>query len=134
MYENKRKGDIALSKAIAYFIEKGCEVLLPVGDRRPYDLVVEFEDGTLKKVQCKYTSYKSPAGNYVVPLRVMGGNRTRNKAVKYNKDDFDIIFIYTAAKDLYCIPFNEVEATAAFIINNTRDKWKVNQIDKVDVL
>lgn len=127
--KTKEKGDIALSKAIAYFIEKGCEVLLPVGDRRPYDLVVEFEDGTLKKVQCKYTSCKSPAGNYVVPLRVMGGNQTRNKAVKYKKEDFDIIFIYTEGKDLYCIPFNEVEATSNFKLNKDRDKWRVTQVD-----
>jgi hypothetical protein len=38
---SKQKGDIALAKAIAYYIEAGYEVLLPIGDKRPYDLVIE---------------------------------------------------------------------------------------------
>jgi len=122
---SKEKGDIALSKAISYFVETGHEVLLPLGDRRPYDLVIECSDGILKKIQCKFTSCKSRHGNYIVPLRVMGGNRSRNDAVKYQKKDFDIIFVYTEAKDVYVIPFNEIKASSSFNVNKSLDKWKI---------
>jgi hypothetical protein len=130
--KTKEKGDIALSKAISYFVEYGYEVLLPLGDRRPYDLAIELEDGTLKKVQCKYTSSKSPYGRYVVPLRVAGGNQSRHKAIKYKKEDFDIIFVYTEAKDIYIIPFNEIKATSSFKLNEDWDKWKTstNEVTK----
>jgi hypothetical protein len=123
--KTKEKGDIALSKAISYFVEIGYEVLLPLGDRRPYDLVVEYPDGILKKVQCKFTSCKSSYGKYVIPLRVMGGNRSRNDAVKYQKKDFDILFVYTETKDIYVIPFCEIKSTSSININKSLDKWKI---------
>lgn len=47
----KHKGDIALSQAIAYFINTGHEVLLPIGDRSDYDCVVEKMES--------YTKFKS---------------------------------------------------------------------------
>jgi hypothetical protein len=130
--KTKQKGDIALSKAISHFVDSGYEILLPLGDRRPYDLVVELEDGTLKKVQCKYTSSKSTYGRYVVSLRVAGGNQTRYKAVKYNKEDFDIIFVYTGAKEIYVIPFSEIKATSSFKLNEDWDKWKISSDETKD--
>ncbi len=69
----KEKGGLAVAKAIQHYIFLGNEVLLPMGDKKPYDLVVDC--GQLKKVQCKYTTY-CPKDNYVVPLRVMGGNQS----------------------------------------------------------
>ena len=123
---SKEKGDLALAKAISYFIESGHEVLLPIGDKRPYDLVIENEDGTLQKVQSKYTSHKTKYGKYVVPLRVMGGNRSSgNNAKKYNKKDFDILFAYTAEGTKYIIPFSQIEATGTINLGKEMDIYKV---------
>jgi len=124
--KSKQKGDIALAKAIAHYIEAGYEVLLPVGDRRPYDLVIEDDDGNLKKVQCKYTSCKSRHGVFTVPLRVMGGNRSFHTAKAYDKKDFDILFAYTAEGSMYAIPFADVKATTSLNLGKECDIFRVN--------
>lgn len=122
---SKHKGDLALSKAIAYFMESGYEVLLPIGDKRPYDLVVE-KDGTLQKVQCKYTSHKTKYGVYVAPLRVMGGNRSSgNTSKRYSKEDFDLLFVYTAEGTMYNIPFKNVTSSNAFSLGNNAEEYKI---------
>lgn len=100
---SKQKGDLAVAKAIAYYMESGNEVLLPIGDKRPYDLVIEIKN-KLKKVQCKYTSSKTRHGRYQAPLRVMGGNQSFYKAKSYKKGDFDMLFVLTSDGDLYEIP------------------------------
>lgn len=123
---SKQKGDLALAKAISYFMESGCEVLLPIGDKRPYDLVIENEDGTLQKVQSKYTSHKKKSGSFIAPLRVMGGNRSSgNNAKKYNKKDFDILFVYTIESTKYVIPFETVKATGSLTLGKEMEKYKV---------
>ena len=122
---SKFKGDIALSKAIAYYMELQYEVLLPIGDKRPYDLVIE-KDGKLQKVQCKYTSYKRNYGVYCVPLKVNGGNRSSGNIVKkYNKEDFDLLFVYTESGDKYNIPFNEVTATGQLSLGKDVERFKI---------
>ena len=78
----KQKGDIALGKAISYFISQGYEVCLPIGDKRDYDLVVE-KGGKLMKVQVKYAGLYRSEEKCIVALRVMGGNRSFYSAKKY---------------------------------------------------
>jgi hypothetical protein len=126
---SKQKGDRALAKAIAYFMEQDCEVLLPIGDKRPYDLVTEMSDGSLKKVQCKFTSHKNKNGFYAVPLRVMGGNRSSgSNSKKYTKEDFDILFALTADGEAYAIPFIEVNATSELSLGKLCEKWMIRPI------
>lgn len=101
--KTKEKGDLAVAKAVAYFVEKENEVLLPFGDKRPYDIVVERKS-KLIKVQCKYTTHKSKYGVYIVPLRVMGGNKSKNTAKSYKKGDFELLFVCTEEGNIYEIP------------------------------
>lgn len=100
--KSKEKGDVCVGQAIAYYLSKQCEVLLPVGDKQKYDIVVD-EAGALKKVQCKYTSH-IPDGYYIAPLRVMGGNQTYYSSRRYRQEDFDILFVMTAEGAIYEIP------------------------------
>ena len=126
---SKQKGDLALAKAISYYMEQECEVLLPIGDKRPYDLVVEMKDGSLKKVQCKFTSHKNKNGFYAVPLRVMGGNRSSgNNSKKYSKEDFDILFALTAGGETYVIPFAEVNATSELSLGKLCENWVIRPL------
>ena len=123
---SKQKGDVALAKAISYFMESEYEVLLPIGDKRPYDLVVEDKEGNLIKIQSKYTSHKTKYGKYVVPLRVMGGNRSSgNNIKKYDKKDFDILFAYTVEGSMYIIPFNQIKATGTVNLGQEMDIYKI---------
>lgn len=125
--KSKQKGDLAVAKAIARYTELGYEILLPIGDKRPYDMVLEDEEGNLLKVQCKYTSYKSKHGVFAAPLRVMGGNRSSgNSSKKYTKEDFDILFVLTSEGSEYSIQFSEVKATTQINLGKEVDKWRVS--------
>jgi hypothetical protein len=55
MRDTQRKGDIAVSQAIASFTKLGWDISVPLTESAAYDLVVEYKD-TLKRVQVRYTS------------------------------------------------------------------------------
>ena len=104
---SKQKGSIAVAQCIAKLYKLGFEVLLPIGDRNPYDLV--FDDGKkLNKVQVKFAGKRS-RGGYRAGLRVTGGNQSFNYAKKYNKDAFDYLFVYSEDGRSYLIEWNDIE-------------------------
>jgi hypothetical protein len=51
----QRKGDLATAKAIATFTQMGYDVLIPITESAPYDIVIDTSEG-LKRVQVKYSS------------------------------------------------------------------------------
>ena len=124
LMNSKLKGTLAVTKCIAKLYEKGFEVFLPLGDRMPYDLI--FDDGKyLKKVQVKYSG-KNSRGKYVAALRVMGGNQTYCYAKKYNDNDFDYLFVYTADDRHFLIKWNEVECRNEIHVDDKKyQKYKL---------
>jgi hypothetical protein len=121
---SKDKGDLAKIKCMGYHIEQQHEVSLPVGDKRPYDLIVD--DGKkLIKVQCKFTSQKRRDNHGVVVeddprrtvhLRVMGGNQSFFTAKKYEKGDFDILFALTDDGQMFEIPFHVIAGKSTIVV------------------
>ncbi len=103
----KERGDIAVGQAIAYFIQKGYEVCLPIGDKRDYDLVIEKED-KLQKVQVKFAGLYSRGNVCKVGLRITGGNQSFLVSKKYRESAFDILFVYTEKKEIYVLPWKDV--------------------------
>lgn len=104
----KQKGDLAVAQSIAKLTSKGYEILLPIGDRKSYDLV--FDDGKiLSRVQVKYAG-KSSRGKYLAHLRITGGNQSFNYARKYKEDDFDYLYVYTADSRHYLIKWDGIKA------------------------
>ena len=102
----KQKGDLAVAQCIAKLSLLGYEILLPLGDRKPYDLV--FDDGQkLYKVQAKYAG-KSSRGKHVAHLRITGGNQSFNYARKYREEDFDYLYVYTADNRHYLIKWKDI--------------------------
>jgi len=121
---SKEKGDIAIAHGIAYYMGLQHEVLLPIGDKKPYDFIVD--DGELKKVQCKYTSHKTKYGIYKAPLRVMGGNQSYHTAKSYKKGDFDIFFVHTESNDTYAIPYKAIEGNVNSVaLGKKMQKYKI---------
>jgi hypothetical protein len=114
----KHKGDIALTQAIAFFTRHGYEVLLPIGDKRDYDCVVEKE-GALQKVQVKFAGMYND-GACKVSLRVAGGNQSRNYVKKYSKEAFDILFVYTESGFSYQVPWKEIQETNQLTIDDKK--------------
>ena len=82
----KDKGTLGEALAIAHYVSLGYEVAIPLGDRRPYDLIVDT-GRQLLKVQVKYTTTRE------VDLRVSGGNKSRNTHVPYKDGDFDLLLV-----------------------------------------
>jgi hypothetical protein len=104
----KQKGDIALGRAISYFLSSGYEVCLPVGDKRDYDLIIE-KDGALSRVQVKYAGLHTGKLTCQAALRVMGGNQSFYSVKKYADDAFEYLFVHTAKDESYLLPWKELK-------------------------
>ena len=115
---SKHKGSLAVAQCISKLYSLGHEVLLPVGDRKPYDLA--FDDGDkLYKVQVKFAG-KSSRNRYVAGLRITGGNQSYNYAKKYNDYDFDYLFVYTEDGRHYLIKWDEVSVRNMIIVDDKK--------------
>jgi hypothetical protein len=119
---NQQKGNLAIASAVSYFVSAGYTVSIPLTDAAKYDLVVERE-GTFQAVQCKYAGYEGNPRIYSVPLYVSGGNRSAgNRRIKYQKGDFDILYVLCANGRAYSIPFQAI--AGQITINLGREsKW-----------
>jgi len=98
----KLKGDLAEQAAILQALKHGWEVLKPVGDRLPYDLVFDVK-GLLVKVQVKCAWLDRPSGNYVVDNRRTKTNRQTMIRDVYCPTDFDFALVYLDDMDLFYI-------------------------------
>lgn len=127
----KEKGDVAVGKAISYFISSGYEVCIPIGDRTDYDLVIE-RGNKLEKVQVKYAGhYPSKNNKCCVGLRITGGNQSYKTAKKYSDESFDILFVYTANNQLYLAPWNEISARNEIWIEHPKyQRYNVSVADR----
>ena len=121
---SKAKGDIGVGQAICYYTINGVEVLLPIGDKKPYDLVID-RDEQLLKVQVKYTSCKNKTGNFRADLRITGGNQSFKTAKHYEDKDFDLCFVYTSEGDCYEIPF-EILFKNSVTLCGKYDQYKIS--------
>ncbi|MCB0705296.1 MAG: hypothetical protein KDC34_08305 [Saprospiraceae bacterium] len=86
------KGDIAEQAVVLFALKANWNVLHPVGDRLPYDLVLDV-DGVLIKVQVKSAWFDSKKENYVVDNRRTKTNRKKMVRSTYQETDFAIIYI-----------------------------------------
>ena len=101
----KKQGDVGLGGCISHFCNLGYTVSIPLTDSQDYDLVVEFPELGLQKIQVKTTNSKSSGGKYIVGLRITGGNSKSNFVNKLNTEIFyDQLFILTSVGDKYLIP------------------------------
>ncbi len=115
----KEKGDLAAAYAISYFMTNGYEVCLPIGDKRPYDLIVEL-GGVLSRVQVKYAGWYSGDGKYKAALRTMGGNQSYYTAKKYTENDFDLLFVYVENGRTFLIPWPELSIRNSLAIEASK--------------
>jgi hypothetical protein len=105
----RQKGDIAECHAIAYFMENGYNVYLPIGVSSNCDMIAK-KDGKRIGIQVKYAGVYNQRGKCCAALRVMGGNQSFYTAKKYADDAFDYLFVYTARGECYLFTWKEVKA------------------------
>jgi hypothetical protein len=98
----KLRGDIAEQAAIIQALKRGWGVLIPVGDRLPYDLVFDV-DGSLIKIQVKSAWFDESRQNYVVDNRRTKTNRRSMVRDVYEPADFDFALVYIDDLDLFYV-------------------------------
>lgn len=103
--DTKLHGDIAEQAAILEILKRGWGVMVPIGDRLPYDLVIDLE-GQLKKIQVKSAWWDEKKQNYVVDNRRTQTNRRVMKRSSYLPGDFDFALLYIRELSIfYIMPF-----------------------------
>ncbi|MDN5835441.1 MAG: group I intron-associated PD-(D/E)XK endonuclease [bacterium] len=115
----KEKGDIAAANAISYFMMNGYEVCLPIGDKRPYDLIVET-GGKLSRVQVKYAGWYIGDKKHKAALRTMGGNKSSYTVKKYKDDDFDLLFVYLENGRKFILPWRDLNIRNSLAIEASK--------------
>lgn len=91
--DTKLKGDIAEQAVILQALKNAWGVLRPIGDRLPYDLVLDVGQ-RMMKIQVKSAWFDEKRQNYVVDNRRTKTNRREMVREKYEQSDFDFAIIY----------------------------------------
>lgn len=113
---NLTQGNVGLGIAISYFTYLGCIVSIPLNDIQDYDLVVDFGDCELKKVQVKTTRFLEN-GNYKVELKSGG------KSFQENQSDY--LFVVNGEGVKYLIPKDKVTAKKAIALGDNYSQYVV---------
>jgi hypothetical protein len=95
----KETGDIAEYRLIAKLLELGYHILTPIGDRLPYDLVVNMGKNFCR-IQTKM-AWKTGEKTYSVDHRRHKTNQKKHTKYYYNKKDFDVLAIVIPDSDNY---------------------------------
>lgn len=98
----KRKGDIAEIATALSAMRKGWNVLQPIGDRLPYDLVIEAA-GTFIKIQVKAAWRCDKSKCWKVDNRRTKTNRRVMKREGYSAKDFDFAVVYLIEVDVFYV-------------------------------
>ena len=96
MRDTQRKGDIAVSRAIATFTKAGFDVSLPITESAAYDLIIDTNEG-LKRVQVRFTSTGE------VDLRRIHSNSKGYVIKKTKPNSYDWLYILTAQDKEYLL-------------------------------
>lgn len=86
MRTTQRKGDVATTQCIATFTKLGYDVMLPVTESAPYDVVIDTGK-KLERVQVKYSSNKE------VDLRSIHSNSKGYVVKKTKKNSYDWLYV-----------------------------------------
>lgn len=123
--DTKRKGDIAEQSVILKAMKLGFDVLTPIGDRLPYDLVLA-KGHRFFRIQVKAAWYDAAKDNYVVDVRRTKTNRRTMLRDYYQDTDFDFaILCILEVKVFYIMPvdvFNSYASEIHLVESNKRQR------------
>ncbi len=112
MVDTKAAGDITEAVVLAEFLKAGFSVLVPFGDNRRYDLVVEA-DGRFLRVQCKTASLCGWKGDDAcIRFKARSGV---HKSRPY-RGQADLFAAYSPdTRQVYILPVDEVPETDVWL-------------------
>lgn len=96
MRTTQRKGDIAVSQAVARFTKMGYDVSLPLTESAAYDIVIDIGKD-LKRVQVRYSSTKD------VELRRVHSNSKGYVVKKAKANVYDWLYVLKSTGEEYLI-------------------------------
>jgi hypothetical protein len=96
MRDTQRKGDTAVTQAIATFTKLGFDVALPVTESAAYDILVDDSSG-IYRVQVRYSS------GVEVELRRIHSNSKGYVIKKTKRDAYDWLYVLKSDGEEYLI-------------------------------
>jgi hypothetical protein len=129
----KQIGEIGERIAIGELSKFGLDVLLPMSDNLPFDLVV-YRHNKLFRCQVKTSFVMNENGSVTFDLST--NNWYSGGVYKYTKEDYDVL-ICCDGSDIYLFPIKEVENRKAIVVrmvptkNNQRNKINYKEECKV---
>lgn len=100
----KQKGIISEYRCITWFLERGYDVSIPIGDNAPYDMIVDIS-GKLIKIQVK-SAYIGRPGTFTIELTKNVSSRTKIACTKYRDSEVDY-FATCFKENVYIIPYED---------------------------
>ncbi len=92
----QRKGDVAVSQAVARFTKMGYDVSIPLTESAHYDLIIDT-GMVLKRVQVRYSGVRE------VALRRIHSNSKGYVVKKTKADAYDWLYIFKNSGEEYLI-------------------------------
>jgi hypothetical protein len=114
MKNTKRRGSQYEAAFVVQALKRGLDILEPVGDYMPYDLMVQNADGRIQRVQVKGTSspLKGKPGYKIIAA---SGNATK---LPLNPDEVDVLAAYVEPCDVwYLIPLRKIDGGISVYLN-----------------
>lgn len=96
-HHTKEKGDIAVTKIIADLTEKGYDILLPISEHLPFDLIA-YKDYISHRIQCKYAS------DGIADCRTSWSDKNGTHSKDYDINDFDYFGLYLPVVQICVYP------------------------------
>jgi hypothetical protein len=106
-------GDISQAMVLAALVKAGKRVLLPFGDNRRYDLVIEGEDGSFVKIQVK-TGRIRPNGT--IHFRTASTYSHRGGKQRHYQGEVDLFAVYVPKTGkVYLVPVDAVGVSECYL-------------------
>ena len=123
----KHRGDIAEYRVVAELLERGYNVLMPCGDRLPYDVAVDV-DGRLVRLQVRRAWRTTEDRPYQFDIRRSQTNRAVYKHSKHALADHDFFVGWIPGTTSYYVVPADVTATyGSAVVLSHRSTRNINR-------
>jgi len=127
------QGDLGERSAILWLLGKGAAVFLPIGHSPDFDLIADWGDGPLVRVQVKTCTRVLPNGRWHVCVCTRGGNQSWNGLVKkLDPEAYDYLFVHAGDGRRWFIPASVVEGGTGIVVGGP--KYSEYEIEPGDPL
>ena len=104
-------GERAQGVILAIVMKYGYTVLIPFGEGRRYDMVIE-KDAQFFRLQCKTGRYK----NGVIKFNACSSNWFNKTRKRYTRKDIDYFAVYCEyTEKIYLVPVEDINSTDGFL-------------------